>query len=51
MGFLVSFIMPLLVLMVAAEFPGNMKILTLAHPIDAAGLTGKSNIHFFPQLW
>uniref|UniRef100_A0A673U065 Uncharacterized protein n=1 Tax=Suricata suricatta TaxID=37032 RepID=A0A673U065_SURSU len=47
MGFLVPFIVPLLVLLVATELPGSTKTTTLAHPASTAGLTSL----FSQTLW
>uniref|UniRef100_A0A8D2B9W2 Uncharacterized protein n=1 Tax=Sciurus vulgaris TaxID=55149 RepID=A0A8D2B9W2_SCIVU len=38
MGFLILFIMPLLVPSVTTELPGSMKTATLAHPVGATGI-------------
>uniref|UniRef100_A0A8C9GUK9 Uncharacterized protein n=1 Tax=Piliocolobus tephrosceles TaxID=591936 RepID=A0A8C9GUK9_9PRIM len=44
MGFLVLFIMPLLVSSVTAELPSSTKSTTLAHPVGATGLSEKASV-------
>ena len=43
-GFLVLFMIPLLVLSVTTELPGSMKTATLVHPADATGLSPQENL-------
>ena len=42
-GFLVLFVMPLLVPLVAVELPGSTETMTLAHLADATGLREREN--------
>ena len=47
MGFLVLFIVPLLVPLVATELPGSTKTVTLAHPAGATGLSKRALMIYF----